>query len=111
MIDEFITKVGIAIRDFLSGYFNLNWIPETFWWWWWLFVFFVVCVVIINLFGWSKIVKMVTSVAFLFAAVFVAGGQYMAHRLKKKTPVQKPKLAPPSQPPPWRWPWNDRPLG
>lgn len=111
MIDEIITKVGNAIRDALNSafgnIFNLDWIPEIFWWYWWLFLLFIVTGVIIWFFGWSKIVRMVASIGFLFAAVFVTGGAVMARRLKAREDAARPKVKPkpPAPPPETRWPW------
>lgn len=112
MIDELITKVGNAIRDAVYGafgpVFNLNWIPEVWFWYWWLFLLFLFTGVVIWFFGWSKIVRIVASMTFAFAAVFVAGGAYMARRLKAREAAQpKPKPKPPAPPPPsgGGWPW------
>lgn len=117
MIDEFITKVGNQIRDTLSGIFNLDWIPEIWFWYWWLFLLFLLCGVIIWFFGWSKIVRIVASMGFLFAAVFVAGGYVMARRMEAKKAFAEArekqrqaerKRRERTQPPhePWRFPWS-----
>jgi len=115
MIDEFITKVANAIRDALNSalgsVFNLNWIPEIWFWYWWLFLLFLLTGVIIWFFGWSKIVRIAASMSFAFAAVFVAGGAYMARRLKARDTLDvktKPKPAPAIPPEerrggPWTW--------
>lgn len=104
MIDEFITKVGNALRDAVYGafgpVFNLNWIPEVWFWYWWLFLLFLVTGVIIWFFGWSKIVRIVASMTFAFAAVFVAGGAIMARRLKARDQSRpKQKVPNPVEPP------------
>jgi hypothetical protein len=113
MIDEFISKVGDAIRNALGSVFNLNWIPEIWFWYWWLFLLFLLCGVIIWFFGWSKIVRMVASIGFLFAAVFVAGGAVMARRMKSREEAEQDRHKP--VPPPevpaqqsegWKWPWG-----
>lgn len=112
MIDEIITKVGNAIRDTLGSWFSLSWIPEIWFWWWWLFVLFVLCGVIIWFFGWSKIVRMVASITFLAAAIFVAGGHVMARRMSAKQAAQKIKeqrqarAQQNNNQQPWRWPWE-----
>jgi Na+/phosphate symporter len=112
MIDEFITKVGNAIRDTLGSWFSLSWIPEIFFWYWWLFLLAMVCGVIIFFFGWSKIVRIVASMTFLIAAVFVAGGHVMARRMNAKQAAQKVKEQKRQQQQrvetqqPWRWPWE-----
>lgn len=93
MIDEFITKVGAALQGWFSSIFSLSFVPEIFFWYWWLFVVAVVCGVIIFFFGWSKIVRIVASMAFLFSAIFAAGGWYMEHRMKKRE-AMKPKPKP-----------------
>lgn len=106
MIDEFISKVGNAIKSFFLGVFSFDWIPEIFIWYVWLFVLFLLCGAIIWFFGWSKIIRMIASVGFLFAAVFVAGGHYMARRLKaREKPPEKPKPKK-VEPEPWKWPWE-----
>lgn len=114
MIDEIITKVGNAIRDAVYSafgpVFNLNWIPEVWFWYWWLFLLFLVTGVVIWFFGWSKIVRVVASMSFAFAAVFVAGGAIMARRLKAREQAAKPKpkLKPPAPPATdsWNWPFG-----
>lgn len=96
MIDEFLTKTGIAIKAFLAGFFNVGWIPEIWFWYWWLLVLFVACGAVIWLFGWSKIVRIIASMAFLFGAIFTAGGWYMQRRLDQREAAKpKPKPAPP----------------
>lgn len=97
MIDEIITKVGLAIKGFLSGFFGLDWIPEIFFWYWWLFVLFLITGVIIWFFGWSKIVRIVASMIFFFGVVFTAGGWLMSRRLKAREDA-KPKPVPPPEP-------------
>lgn len=84
IIDEFITGVGTRIRDTFSGIFNLDWIPEIVFWYWWLFLLFLAVGAINWLFGWSKIVRIVTSFAFAAGAVFVAGGHVMWRKLKDR---------------------------
>ncbi len=100
MIDEFITKVGLAIKGFFSSIFNLDFVPEILWWYWWLFVLFVIVSVIIKFFGWSKIVRIAASMAFLFGAIFTAGGWYMKRRIDQREDAKpEPKPEPPPQPP------------
>jgi len=110
MIDEFITKVGDSIRGWFSGFFNLDWIPEIFFWYWWLFVLFLICGVIIWFFGWSKIVRIIASMAFLFGAIFVAGGHYMSRRLADRQAKidarKRPAPRPTPQPQPQKWWWE-----
>jgi hypothetical protein len=114
MIDELIGKVAAAIHDAIANAFGgfFNFIPEIFYWYWWLFVLFLICGVIIWFFGWSKIVRMVASIGFLFAAVFVAGGAVMARRLKAREDAARPKVKPkppaskPPETPGWTWPWG-----
>lgn len=84
MIDEFITKIGAAIHGWMSGFLNLDWIPEILFWYWWLLVLFLACGAVIWLFGWSKIVRIVASMLFLVGAVFTAGGWYMQRRLRQR---------------------------
>lgn len=106
MIDEIITKVGAAIHGWFSGFFGLDWIPEIVFWYWWLFVLFLVCGVIIWFFGWSKIVRIIASMAFLFGAIFTAGGWYMKRRLDQREdakPKPQPKPAPPVDDQGARW--------
>lgn len=114
MIDEFITKVGNAIRDTLGSWFSLDWIPEIFFWYWWLFLLFMFCGVVIWFFGWSKIVRIAASMTFLIAAVFVAGGHVMARRMSAKQAAEKVRAQqrqraaqrPTPQQQPWKWPWE-----
>jgi hypothetical protein len=115
MIDELIMKVSAAIHDAVANAFGgfFNFIPEIFYWYWWLFLLFLLTGVIIWFFGWSKIVRMVASIGFLIAAVFVAGGAVMARRLKAREEAARPKPKPkPPAPPPqqqgggWTWPWG-----
>jgi hypothetical protein len=73
---------------------------------------FLVTGAIIWFFGWSKIVRMVASMSFAFAAAFVAGAAVYARRMKERDRLDvqsKPK--PPQSPPsseegrggPWNW--------
>lgn len=80
-VDDAINKIGDAIKAFFLGLINFSWVPEIWIWYWWLFVFFLFCGAVIWFFGWSKVVRVVTSMAFLAAAIFVAGGRYMAKRI------------------------------
>lgn len=113
MIDELISKVAAAIHDAITNAFGgfFNFIPEIWYWYWWLFVLFLLTGVIIWFFGWSKIVRIVASMSFAFAAVFVAGGALMARRLKAREDAARPKAKPKplaTQPeePRWTWPWS-----
>lgn len=114
MIDEIITKVGNAIRDTLGSWFTLSWIPEHYWWIAYLILFGMFCGFVIWFFGWSKIVRMVTSFLFLAAAIFVAGGYVMARKMTAKQAAQKVKeqqrqrqaQRPAQQADEWKWPWQ-----
>jgi hypothetical protein len=98
IINEVITKVGTAIHGWFSGFLGIHWIPEIWFWYWWLFVLGMVCGMIIFFFGWSKIVRIIASMAFLFGAIFTAGGWYMKRRLDQRE-ADKPKPKPPPKPP------------
>jgi hypothetical protein len=98
MIDEILTKVGAAIKGFFSSIFNLDWVPEMFYWYFWLFVLFIAVCAIIWLFGWSKIVRVVASMAFLFGAIFTAGGWYMKRRLDLREDAKPEPPPPPPKP-------------
>jgi hypothetical protein len=116
VINEFLDAVAARIHDAVTGAFGglFNFIPEIWFWYWWLFLLFLLTGVIIWFFGWSKIVRMVASLSFLIAAVFVAGGAVMARRLKARDKLNvatKPKLPPAPRPEeqrggPWTWPWS-----
>lgn len=87
LINEFLDKVQARVEEMFSGifaFFSLDWLPEIFFWYVYLGVFFLVVAVGIYLFGWSKIVRMVLSILFGIAAVFVAGGAVMNERLKAR---------------------------
>ena len=98
MIDEIITKVGLAIKGFFGSIFSLDWIPEIFFWYWWLFVLFLICGMIIWFFGWSKIVRVIASMAFLAGAIFTAGGWYMKRRLDQREDAKPEPPPPPPKP-------------
>lgn len=114
MINEFITEVGNRIRDTLSSWFSLSWIPDIWFWYGYLFLLFLFCGVVIWFFGWSKIVRIAASMTFLIAAVFVAGGHVMARRMNAKQAAQKVReqqrqrvqRQQSQQQQPWRWPWE-----
>lgn len=93
MIDEIISKVGKAIRETLTGFLDVSWIPEIVFWYWWLFLLFLACGVVIWFFGWLRTVRAVASIVFLLGAVFVAGGHYMQHRQKDRYKRLEEKLA------------------
>lgn len=118
MIDEFITKAGDAIRDTLGGWFTLSWIPEQYWWIFYLILFGMFCGIVIWFFGWSKIVRMVASLAFLAAAIFTAGGWFMSKRIsdkardasevrKRQQAAQRMQRQQAQQQQPWKWPWDN----
>lgn len=115
MIDGIITSVGDKIKATLQAtigqWFSLDWIPEIFFWYWWLFVFFVFCGIVIWFFGWSKIVRIAASMAFLFAAIAVAAARYYQYRLdvRAKAKAERDKLKKkPGRPKP---PNNSGPFG
>ena len=111
MIDEFINKVADAIRNAFGSVFSLDWIPEIWFWYWWLFLLFLLTGVVIWFFGWSKIVRIIASTAFAFAAAFVAGAAVYARRMKARDQLDvKSKPKPPPGPAaeterggPWNW--------
>lgn len=72
------------MHDAVTSWLSLDWVPELFFWYWYLFLLFMLISVVIYLFGWSKIVRIVSSVIFAAAAIFVAGGHVMSRRLKKR---------------------------
>lgn len=108
MFEGVLDSIQMRISEFFSAMFNFDWIPEIWIWYWFLFLFFLAAGAIIYFFGWSKIVRIVTSVLLLVAAIFVAGGKYMEYRLKKKEPPPpvKPLPPPPTNPIDGFWPWN-----
>jgi cellulose synthase/poly-beta-1,6-N-acetylglucosamine synthase-like glycosyltransferase len=93
IINEILDKVQARLEEAFSGVlgiFSLNWLPEIFFWYVYLGLLFLVVAVGIYLFGWSKIVRMVLSIIFGLAAIFVAGGAVMAERLKRREAAKKP---------------------
>lgn len=107
MVDSFLTSVAEKIKATLQAtigqWFTLDWIPEIVFWYWWLFLLFVFCGAVIWFFGWSKIVRIVFSMGFLFAAIFVAGGHLMYSIMKGKAAAaeKKAKPKPPTRPSMW----------
>lgn len=85
--NAFTNTIGRLIdgaNRWLGSWLNLDWVPELFWWYWYLLLLFIAISVVIYLFGWSRAVRIISSVIFAAAAIFVAGGHVMRNRLKRR---------------------------